>query len=699
MEAPGLAYRKIDLHVHTPSSKCFKDSSATPEDIVRKAREKELDAIAITDHNTAEWIDKVKEASKGRLIVFPGVEISATGGKNGIHIIGIFEQSKTSKDIENLLGALEIKADIYGKEEAFTRLGPSHVIDKIAEHGGFPILAHANSSHGVMNDMTGNQRVEIIQNQRLIAAEATDVEDKDKKENGKRVIDFLNGEDPCYRRKLAVYQASDSHSLPQIGSRYTYFKLDEISFEGLRQCFCDPDVRIKQKNELEMRKFPKIVSIKVDQGFLKNQEVCFHEGLNCIIGGKGVGKSLFIEFLRFAIDQPSRNESILKDNREKLEKRLELLGTVTVEFELESGDHYQVMRKYGRTDDEIQCINLSTNETYEGKLSDLFPVLAYSQNEIIKIAEDEQAQLRLIDLFIDSSSFERDIQKLSQQLEQKDRELAKSINASSGVASYQKDLSTIEEQLKNISKSLENVLFDEIKLWEKKKETIERYLSSHKDLIAHINQVISEFADEMTKYSTDDELSDDPWIKEAKNLCYDSYTKIIDFIGDAKDAVTQNKERLSKIFDEFGPKFKIKQEEYEEMLREAGGDKRELESKRRELVKRKLGVEQEIEKYTKDLERLDEIKDKRNELLDKLDEVYNKYYEVRKQKYDDLTTQSNGKLKLELVHAAYREKFKGELLSLRKGSRIREADIEKISENLMPRELVDLVIDNDIDSH
>lgn len=699
MEAPGLAYRKIDLHVHTPASKCFEESSVTPEDIVRKAREEGLDAIAITDHNTAEWIDKVKEASKGRLIVFPGIEISATGGKNGtIHIIGIFEQSKTTKDVENLLGALHIKADRYGKEEAFTKFSPSQVIDKIHEHGGFPILAHANSSHGVINDMTGNPRVEIIQNQGLIAAEATDVEDKDKRENGKRVIDFLNGKDQCYRRKLAVYQASDSHSLDQIGSRYTYFKLEEISFEGLRQCFCDPDVRIKQRNELEMKKFPKIVSMKVSQGFLKNQEVCFHEGLNCIIGGKGVGKSLIIEFLRFAIDQPSRDESVFEDYKEKLEKRLELLGTVTVDFELESGDRYQIMRKYDRINDEIQCINLSTNESYNGNLSDLFPVLAYSQNEIIKIAEDEQAQLRLIDLFIDSSSFERDILRLSQQLEQKDRELAKSINASSVVTSYQIEFSTIKEQLNNIDKSLKNELFDEIKLWEKKKVTIDKIFSSLDDLIAHIDQSIFVLTSGMMEYSADNELSDDPLIMKAENLCHDSYSKISNLMRNAKSLVTQDKRELSKISDEFGSGFKKKQEEYEEMLKQAGGDERELESKRRDLLRKKQEVEQEMERYTRDSNRLDEIKNRRNRLLDQLDEVYNKYYEVRKQEYDNLTAQSNGKLRLELFHAVYRGRFKDELLSLRKGSRIREADIERISQNLMPRELVDTIIDGDVDS-
>lgn len=62
-ESPGLVYRKIDLHAHTPASKCFDNkSSVAPEDIITKALSEGLDAIAITDHNTGEWIDGVHYA-------------------------------------------------------------------------------------------------------------------------------------------------------------------------------------------------------------------------------------------------------------------------------------------------------------------------------------------------------------------------------------------------------------------------------------------------------------------------------------------------------------------------------------------------------------------------------------------------------------------------------------------------------------
>jgi ABC-type dipeptide/oligopeptide/nickel transport system ATPase subunit len=84
--------------------------------------------------------------------------------------------------------------------------------------------------------------------------------------------------------------------------------------------------------------------------------------------------------------------------------------------------------------------------------------------------------------------------------------------------------------------------------------------------------------------------------------------------------------------------------------------------------------------------------------LEKLEKVYEEYYKIRKEKFDDLTTQSKGKLKLTLTHAANRDKFKEELLDLKKGSRIRESDIEKVSKNLMPREFIKLVVNENIQS-
>jgi predicted metal-dependent phosphoesterase TrpH len=63
----------VDFHVHTPGSMDARDEDyGTAGDIVSAAIAASLDAIAITDHNTAAWCDTVTTAAAGKdLIVLP----------------------------------------------------------------------------------------------------------------------------------------------------------------------------------------------------------------------------------------------------------------------------------------------------------------------------------------------------------------------------------------------------------------------------------------------------------------------------------------------------------------------------------------------------------------------------------------------------------------------------------------------------
>ncbi len=91
--AKGLWFRNADLHVHTPASECFPNKDITPEIIVARAIGSGMDAIAITDHNSAAWVDKVVVAAANTtLIVFPGVEITV---QPGVHVLAIFPEFET----------------------------------------------------------------------------------------------------------------------------------------------------------------------------------------------------------------------------------------------------------------------------------------------------------------------------------------------------------------------------------------------------------------------------------------------------------------------------------------------------------------------------------------------------------------------------------------------------------------------------
>lgn len=77
----------VDLHIHSCLSPCA-DDDMTPANICGMAHIKGLDAIAVTDHNTARNLPYVKEAADYyRLILLPGLEVTT---REEVHLLGYF---------------------------------------------------------------------------------------------------------------------------------------------------------------------------------------------------------------------------------------------------------------------------------------------------------------------------------------------------------------------------------------------------------------------------------------------------------------------------------------------------------------------------------------------------------------------------------------------------------------------------------
>jgi predicted metal-dependent phosphoesterase TrpH len=78
---------KIDLHMHTSHS----DGFYSPSELVTKAKESDLDAISITDHDSTNGIEEASSLGKELGIeVIPGVEISSEHNGKEVHILGYF---------------------------------------------------------------------------------------------------------------------------------------------------------------------------------------------------------------------------------------------------------------------------------------------------------------------------------------------------------------------------------------------------------------------------------------------------------------------------------------------------------------------------------------------------------------------------------------------------------------------------------
>lgn len=77
----------IDLHVHST----FSDGTLTPTQLVALALKSNLEAFALTDHDTTEGINEALEAAKGSVLeVIPGIEFSTEYRGKDIHILGYY---------------------------------------------------------------------------------------------------------------------------------------------------------------------------------------------------------------------------------------------------------------------------------------------------------------------------------------------------------------------------------------------------------------------------------------------------------------------------------------------------------------------------------------------------------------------------------------------------------------------------------
>ena len=147
----------IDLHTHTTAS----DGSLNPAELVEKAREAGLRALAITDHDTTDGLDRALEAGRRLgLEVVPGVEISCDGGfAGGMHLVGLFIDHHHPELLAGLKRLQRARAERNPKIVAnFQRLGIDLSLEEVAALAGGEIISRAHFAQAlVQRGLVGNR--------------------------------------------------------------------------------------------------------------------------------------------------------------------------------------------------------------------------------------------------------------------------------------------------------------------------------------------------------------------------------------------------------------------------------------------------------------------------------------------------------------------------------------------------------------
>lgn len=114
----------IDLHIHSVLSPCGEEEM-TPNNIVNMALLKEIDYIAVTDHNTAKNLPAVlavaKEIGEG-ICILPGIEVTT---KEEAHILAYFPTLEGALELDEML--YQHLPEVMNRKEMF---GPQYIMNE-----------------------------------------------------------------------------------------------------------------------------------------------------------------------------------------------------------------------------------------------------------------------------------------------------------------------------------------------------------------------------------------------------------------------------------------------------------------------------------------------------------------------------------------------------------------------------------------
>ena len=186
----------LDLHNHTRWS--F-DCAMDPAKVVRTAKARGLDAIAITDHDEIEGAREAERSAGGDILVVVGEEIDTAAGD----ILGLFLKEKVDTD------------------------DPLEAIGAIHDQGGIAVLAHPFAKTTSIEDRVARE-LDGCEGFNARHAKVPSVEG----EGGEpRILEFAR------RFKLSLTAGSDAHFYREIGRARTVVAASSLE-EAREQILC-----------------------------------------------------------------------------------------------------------------------------------------------------------------------------------------------------------------------------------------------------------------------------------------------------------------------------------------------------------------------------------------------------------------------------------------------------------------------------
>lgn len=733
MDIIGTKWFKCDLHLHTPESRCFQDrNSVTPEQWVKTAIEKGLDCVAVTDHNSGEYVDEIKNAAIGSdLTVFPGVEVTCSDAK--IHLLVLFDIDKGTQDVNDFLIKVGIDRSEFGEQTAGTNKNLEDVVKIATDCKAIVIPAHVDEFNGI-SEAANQIRENLLKKSEISAVQVvhhtlTCKESEYSKSESSTILneyynktiseerqkDWRRTVVQCMNHNKAILTFSDNphqkgdskHGLWGIGSRYTWIKLDvKPSLESLRQAFLLHKFRVRNDFIIKENQTPyELPNEWIEKIVIKNTQISdisnplelkFSPQMNTIIGGRGSGKSSVLRFLRGAFPHliSELNYESLKSIKEDFENFFSIhnkskeTGVLNNGSEIEvfinrNLERYKVLCKVHSNKPEVKAYKEDQAsgdyiEVEDEGMTNIFQIDIFSQKQIYDIGTKTNSLRQRIDSQVsDVSEINENLNDIAQNYNEKALHIRRLKDKTSGIGQLKTVIKDAEAKIETFKKSGVKDFINSSKTFSGEKRIIDEYGRELSELKTPLENLISDFEVEQIK----SEQFTERYQAEIEKIAGDS-KKNIEVLKSSLDEILADYNKVKITFDKA-----IEQSNWQ---KDKLKSEQEFEKKKEELEKEGIIdlslIEKDIEKVNDKKRELDALI-KERELIEieksALEEIKKNYITKRQELTEKRREFLNRTLTNENARAIvkpfrdfdYLEKRIKEILNIDKGY---EDDIEEI---------------------
>ncbi len=635
-----------------------------------------IDLVALTDHNSIEGYKRLRpffdsigqraaDAGEPMPAILPGVELSV-GGERPLHFLAIFASDTKPEDIEYLIRHVFDGREPFDAKTGTPRATGGSVDTFLKRLHDFCrpsdgerkleyvlVPAHADGTSGVgketrahlpevapniWEDMRGQLRQwavsrcdwhgfqtarpfdELPQAMRdllLRWAAARRGEDWD-------VLSSAQKQRYREQRHWALLECSDPHRYQDIGSRFTWLKMEVPDVEGVRLALLDPESRLRRMAEGPPRRdHPRIESLEIrGADFFDAIEVPFNSCLTTMIGGRGSGKSTIVEYLRLVLDR-GRAEDFPGDGGSELHERFEKLirskprrdhgeteGTLLPDYELcahvrVSGRLYRVTRDANG----LAVTRDPASEHAEVVPLDVRSLIApriLSQRQISRIARDPAAQRSELDALLDSDDlrqFESEHAQITELLTSLQATRTRLEARRASLPARRTELQTISDQLAFLEGSGGREILARFEAYQRESRWLKEVSERLASRAVSLDEVAAAVADDTVV------IGDPPagtpsetWLRDISAQLAKASGELQDTVRNGADGLREQAERLrAQAREHWRPQYDEARAAYDQLRAELGARGVDF-SQHEKLLQRRASLQREVS----ELERIDD---------------------------------------------------------------------------------------------